>query len=269
MERHPIENLMTTTMENIRDMVDVNTVVGDAIATSDGSTVIPVSRVAFGFVAGGGGIQVRETGRWRRRPLPAARARASACSPWASSLSAKARCALCRRRPTRPWIASSRWLPQLLAQIKAALKERKRPGAKAGPRPRAERAAASARIASDRRAPRVLNALSAGIVCPVRRGGPAAAGRGRSHAVFGRSASLGGGGPLGADPAHHGAQFVSQAPLSSAEEAEYIAPPRRGRPRRARRAHRAQPAPGGAHRQEISGPAVSTPTTWSPSAPSA
>ena len=54
MERHPIENLMTTTMENIRDMVDVNTVVGDAIATSDGSTVIPVSRVAFGFVAGGG-----------------------------------------------------------------------------------------------------------------------------------------------------------------------------------------------------------------------
>ena len=54
MERHPIENLMTTTMENIRDMVDVNTVVGDAIATADGSTVIPISRVAFGFVAGGG-----------------------------------------------------------------------------------------------------------------------------------------------------------------------------------------------------------------------
>ena len=54
MERHPIENLMSTTMENIRDMVDVNTVVGDAIATPDGSTVIPVSRVAFGFVAGGG-----------------------------------------------------------------------------------------------------------------------------------------------------------------------------------------------------------------------
>ena len=54
MEKHPIENIMTTTMENIRDMVDVNTVVGEAIATSDGSTVIPVSRVAFGFVAGGG-----------------------------------------------------------------------------------------------------------------------------------------------------------------------------------------------------------------------
>ena len=54
MERHPIENLMTTTMENIRDMVDVNTVVGEAIGTPDGMTLIPISRVSFGFVAGGG-----------------------------------------------------------------------------------------------------------------------------------------------------------------------------------------------------------------------
>ena len=54
MEKHPIENIMTTTMENIRDMVDVNTVIGDPISTADGSTVIPISRVCFGFVAGGG-----------------------------------------------------------------------------------------------------------------------------------------------------------------------------------------------------------------------
>ena len=54
MEKHPIENIMTTTMENIRDMIDVNTVVGEAIAAADGSTVIPISRVSFGFVAGGG-----------------------------------------------------------------------------------------------------------------------------------------------------------------------------------------------------------------------
>ena len=54
MDRHPIENIMTTTMENIRDMVDVNTVIGEAIATQDGSTVVPFSRVSFGFVAGGG-----------------------------------------------------------------------------------------------------------------------------------------------------------------------------------------------------------------------
>ncbi|MDD6883431.1 MAG: GerW family sporulation protein [Eubacteriales bacterium] len=54
MDPHPIENIMTTTMENIRDMVDVNTVIGDAITTQDGSTIIPISRVSFGFVAGGG-----------------------------------------------------------------------------------------------------------------------------------------------------------------------------------------------------------------------
>ena len=34
MEKHPIENIMTTTMENIRDMVDVNTVIGEAIVLS-------------------------------------------------------------------------------------------------------------------------------------------------------------------------------------------------------------------------------------------
>ena len=54
MEKHPIEHIMSTTMENIRDMVDVNTVIGEPITTQDGSTVIPVSRVCFGFVAGGG-----------------------------------------------------------------------------------------------------------------------------------------------------------------------------------------------------------------------
>lgn len=55
--KHPIENIMRTTMENIRDMVDVDTVIGEPILTQDGSTVIPISRVCFGFVAGGGEYQ--------------------------------------------------------------------------------------------------------------------------------------------------------------------------------------------------------------------
>ena len=53
MDRHPIEGIMTTTLESIRDMIDVNTVIGEPISTADGSTVIPISRVSFGFVAGG------------------------------------------------------------------------------------------------------------------------------------------------------------------------------------------------------------------------
>ena len=60
MERHPIEGIMTTTMESIRDMIDVNTVVGEPITTADGSTVIPISRVSFGFVAGGAEYHCRE-----------------------------------------------------------------------------------------------------------------------------------------------------------------------------------------------------------------
>lgn len=60
MDRHPIEGLMTTTLESIRDMIDVNTVVGEPIATADGSTVVPISRVSFGFVAGGGEVRATQ-----------------------------------------------------------------------------------------------------------------------------------------------------------------------------------------------------------------
>ncbi|WP_170294325.1 GerW family sporulation protein [Heliomicrobium gestii] len=44
---------MRTAMESIKAMVDVNTVVGDAVEAPDGSLIIPVSRVACGFAVGG------------------------------------------------------------------------------------------------------------------------------------------------------------------------------------------------------------------------
>ncbi len=53
MSEHPIEGLMKTAMESIKEMVDVNTVVGDAVEAPDGTVIIPVSRVACGFAAGG------------------------------------------------------------------------------------------------------------------------------------------------------------------------------------------------------------------------
>jgi len=52
--QHPIDNMMRTTMENIRGMVDVNTVVGSPVTGTQGTTIIPISKVSFGFVAGGG-----------------------------------------------------------------------------------------------------------------------------------------------------------------------------------------------------------------------
>lgn len=54
MSEHPIQSLMTTAMESIKEMVDVNTIVGDAVQAPDGTVIIPISRVAFGFAAGGG-----------------------------------------------------------------------------------------------------------------------------------------------------------------------------------------------------------------------
>lgn len=53
-EEHPIQGLMTTAMNSIKDMVDVNTIVGEAVEANDGTVIIPISRVCFGFAAGGG-----------------------------------------------------------------------------------------------------------------------------------------------------------------------------------------------------------------------
>ncbi|GLG01018.1 putative spore protein YtfJ [Alicyclobacillus hesperidum subsp. aegles] len=50
---HPIQGLMQTAMANIREMVDVNTIIGDPVETPDGTVILPVSKVGFGFAAGG------------------------------------------------------------------------------------------------------------------------------------------------------------------------------------------------------------------------
>ena len=50
---HPIENVTESAMNNLHTMMDANTVVGDPITTPDGTTIIPVSKVAVGFASGG------------------------------------------------------------------------------------------------------------------------------------------------------------------------------------------------------------------------
>ena len=49
-----IKGLIDSSLENIRNMVDVNCVIGDAVTLPDGSVLIPISKVAVGFVSGGG-----------------------------------------------------------------------------------------------------------------------------------------------------------------------------------------------------------------------
>ena len=55
-----IGNLMEVTMTKIRDMVDVDTIVGSPITTPDGVTIIPVSRVSYAFGGGGSDFPVKE-----------------------------------------------------------------------------------------------------------------------------------------------------------------------------------------------------------------
>ncbi|MFD1038144.1 GerW family sporulation protein [Virgibacillus byunsanensis] len=53
MDEHPIQGLMTTAMESLKDMIEVNTIIGDPVESPDGSVIIPVSKLGFGFAAGG------------------------------------------------------------------------------------------------------------------------------------------------------------------------------------------------------------------------
>lgn len=53
MSEHPISGLMDSSLDNLKKLVDVNSVVGDPIHTPDGTTIIPISKVSFGFAAGG------------------------------------------------------------------------------------------------------------------------------------------------------------------------------------------------------------------------
>ncbi len=52
---NPIGELMQTTMENVKNILQVDTVVGDPIITPDGITLVPISRISIGF--GGGGVE--------------------------------------------------------------------------------------------------------------------------------------------------------------------------------------------------------------------
>ncbi len=49
-----IESLIDVSLDKIRTLIDVNCVIGNAISMPDGSSIIPISKVSVGFVAGGG-----------------------------------------------------------------------------------------------------------------------------------------------------------------------------------------------------------------------
>lgn len=56
-KQHPINGLMDTTLDKIKSMVDVNTIIGEPVTSPDGTIIIPVSKVSYGFASGGSDIR--------------------------------------------------------------------------------------------------------------------------------------------------------------------------------------------------------------------
>ncbi|MGN0654732.1 MAG: GerW family sporulation protein [Oscillospiraceae bacterium] len=59
MSDHPISELMGISMDKIKEMVDVNTIIGNPIQSPDGTIIIPVSKVSFGFASGGSDLPTK------------------------------------------------------------------------------------------------------------------------------------------------------------------------------------------------------------------
>ena len=53
MSEKNLEGLLNVSLGNIKSMVDSNSIIGEPIVTPDGTTIIPVSKVSFGFASGG------------------------------------------------------------------------------------------------------------------------------------------------------------------------------------------------------------------------
>ena len=66
---HPIGELMQTAMTSIKDMVDVNTVIGEPVQASGGATIIPISKVSFGYVTAGGDLSTQEKAKHAAEPV--------------------------------------------------------------------------------------------------------------------------------------------------------------------------------------------------------
>lgn len=60
-ESHPIKGLLDSSMQNLRSLVDADTIIGNQITTPDGTVIIPISKVSFGFASGGSDLPTNKT----------------------------------------------------------------------------------------------------------------------------------------------------------------------------------------------------------------
>ena len=127
---HPIGELMQSTLENIRGMVDVNTVVGDPIDARDGSTVIPLSRVSFGFVSGGGEYASAPAGP--EKPFAGGSGAGVSVQPVGFLVVGREGVRVLPAQDLTAWERALNCAPQLLEDLKSLLQNRKKRGAEDG-----------------------------------------------------------------------------------------------------------------------------------------
>ena len=128
---HPIGELMQSTLENIRGMVDVNTVVGDPIDARDGSTVIPLSRVSFGFVSGGGEYKTpRQTDEGK--PFAGGSGAGVSVQPVGFLVVGPEGVRVLPAQDLTAWERALNCAPQLMEDLRALFQDGKRPKAEDG-----------------------------------------------------------------------------------------------------------------------------------------
>jgi len=69
MEKRNVSDFISTTMEKVREMIDANTIIGQPINADDGITLIPVSKVSFGFAGGGTDFQTKHSAQGKTDPF--------------------------------------------------------------------------------------------------------------------------------------------------------------------------------------------------------
>ena len=130
---HPIGNLMQTTLENIKDMVDVNTVIGEAIESRDGSTIIPLSRVSFGFVAGGGEYDSQRTINPEQMPFAGGSGAGVSLQPVGFRVVGPEGVKVLPAQHITPWERAINCAPQLMEDIKSLFGSKQEKNQQEGP----------------------------------------------------------------------------------------------------------------------------------------
>lgn len=84
---HPIENILNITMSELRQMAEVDTIIGKPFVTPEGQTIVPISKLSFGFVSGGGEYAASKEGEVSNYPFAGGSSAGVSISPVAFMVS--------------------------------------------------------------------------------------------------------------------------------------------------------------------------------------